>query len=168
MEGRRYGNYDADSYSLKISRKGKRVIVQFTNMDSGVESAELEIEPPVAQQLGTELIVTSRKRSAKKVIHVINGKLSPIPDPMCVNPEERLHDELSNILAGEKIPLHIYLKKPRRILIRANERLNSMKIRKLVKNWDNIILESSPIQAKIQELISETMGQEIKIGFNRR
>ncbi len=68
---------------------------------------------------------------------------------------DQLTQALSNILLGEKIPLDVVDAEKGEILIPANRKITKTLLRKLAAVGDNIQIESSPIQIKIDEIISE-------------
>jgi DNA-directed RNA polymerase subunit beta len=68
---------------------------------------------------------------------------------------EELTQALSNILLGEKIPLDVVHAETGENLIPANRKITKTLLRKLAAAGDNIQIESSPIQIKIDQIISE-------------
>jgi len=68
---------------------------------------------------------------------------------------EELTQALSNILLGEKIPLDVVDADKGEILIPANRKITKTLLRKLAAAGDHIQIESSPIQMKIDEIISD-------------
>jgi DNA-directed RNA polymerase subunit beta len=72
---------------------------------------------------------------------------------------QRLTDELtealSNVLLGEKIPLDVVDAEAGEIIIPANRKITKTLLRKLAAAYDHIQIESSPIQIKIDEIISD-------------
>ena len=68
---------------------------------------------------------------------------------------EELTEALSNILLGEKIPLDVVDASKGEILIPANRKITKTLLRKMAAAGDNIQIESSPIQIKIDEIISD-------------
>ena len=68
---------------------------------------------------------------------------------------DELTEALSNVLLGEKIPLDVVDAEKGEILIPANRKITKTLLRKLAAAGDNIQIESSPIQEKIDEIIGE-------------
>jgi DNA-directed RNA polymerase subunit beta len=68
---------------------------------------------------------------------------------------DQLTQALSNILLGEKIPLDVVDAEKGEILIPANRKITKTLLRKLAAVGNNIQIESSPIQIKIDEIISD-------------
>jgi len=66
-----------------------------------------------------------------------------------------LTEALSNILLGEKIPLDVIDVEADEIIIPANRKITKTLLRKLSAVSDHIRIESSPIQIKIDDIISE-------------
>ena len=68
---------------------------------------------------------------------------------------EDLTEALSNILLGEKIPLDVVNVETGEIIIPANRKITKTLLRKLAAAYDHIEIDPSPIQIKIQGIISE-------------
>ncbi len=68
---------------------------------------------------------------------------------------EDLTESLSNILLGEKIPLDVVNVETGDIIIPANRKITKTLLRKLAANYDHIEIDPSPIQIKIQSILSE-------------
>jgi len=68
---------------------------------------------------------------------------------------EELTEALSNILLGEKIPLDVVNAASGEIIIPANRKITKTLLGKLAAVSENIQIESSPIQIKIDEIIGE-------------
>ena len=68
---------------------------------------------------------------------------------------EDLTEALSNILLGEKIPLDVVNVETGEIIIPANRKITKTLLRKLAAASDHIEIDPSPIQIKIQSIISE-------------
>ena len=68
---------------------------------------------------------------------------------------EELTEALSNILLGEKIPLDVVDAEAGEIIIPANRKITKTLLRKLAAVSEHVQIESSPIQIKIDEIISE-------------
>jgi len=68
---------------------------------------------------------------------------------------EDLTEALSNILLGEKIPLDVVNIETGEVIIPANRKITKTLLRKLAAASDHIEIDPSPIQIKIQSIISE-------------
>ncbi len=68
---------------------------------------------------------------------------------------EDLTEALSNILLGEKIPLDVVNAESGETIIPANRKITKTLLRKLAAAHEHIEIESSPIQIKIDEIISD-------------
>jgi DNA-directed RNA polymerase subunit beta len=68
---------------------------------------------------------------------------------------EELTESLSNILLGEKIPLDVKDAESGETIIPANRKITKTLLRKLAAAHENIDIESSPIQIKIDEIVSD-------------
>ncbi len=68
---------------------------------------------------------------------------------------EELTESLSNILLGEKIPLDVVNAETGETIIPANRKITKTLLRKLSAVHEHIEIESSPIQIKIDEIISD-------------
>ncbi len=78
---------------------------------------------------------------------------------------EELTQALSNILLGEKIPLDVVDAEKGEILIPANRKITKTLLRKLAAAGDHIQIESSPIQMKIDEIISDFSPKFAELGM---
>jgi len=68
---------------------------------------------------------------------------------------DELTEALSNILLGEKIPLDVKDSRSDEIIIPANRKITKTLLRKLAAVGENVQIESSPIQIKIDEIIGD-------------
>ena len=114
---------------------------------------------------GTYGIVMDVKVSARKDMN--KSKLSPserrkqlkqIDEEFTEKNEkltEDLTESLSNILLGEKIPLDVVNMETGEVIIPANRKITKTLLRKLAAAYDHIEIDPSPIQIKIQGIISE-------------
>jgi DNA-directed RNA polymerase subunit beta len=68
---------------------------------------------------------------------------------------EDLTESLSNILLGEKIPLDVVNMETGEVIIPANRKITKTLLRKLAAAYNHIEIDPSPIQIKIQGIISE-------------
>jgi len=130
----------------------------------GEKAAEVR-DTSLAVPSGTSGIVMDVKVAAHKEIRKTDGSASERKNQLKDIREDhkRRHQELteeltqalSNILLGEKIPLDVVDAEKGEILIPANRKITKTLLRKLAAAGDNIQIESSPIQIKIDEIISE-------------
>ncbi len=67
--------------------------------------------------------------------------------------EDDLTTALSNILLGEKIPLDVINSRTDDVIIPANRKITKTLLANLAKNHDDVYIESSPVQQKIDEII---------------
>jgi DNA-directed RNA polymerase subunit beta len=67
--------------------------------------------------------------------------------------EDDLTTALSNILLGEKIPLDVINSRNDEVIIPANRKITKTLLANLAKNHDDVYIESSPVQQKIDEII---------------
>ena len=72
---------------------------------------------------------------------------------------EDLTEALSNILLGEKIPLDVMNMESGEVIIPANRKITKTLLRKLASAYDNIEIDPSPIQIKIQTILNEFKGK---------
>ena len=68
--------------------------------------------------------------------------------------EDELTTSLSNILLGEKIPLDVINSDTDEVIIPANRKITKTLLANLAKNHGKIYIESSPVQQKIEEIIT--------------
>jgi DNA-directed RNA polymerase subunit beta len=82
---------------------------------------------------------------------------------------EDLTEALSNILLGEKIPLDVVNMESGEVIIPANRKITKTLLRKLAAAYNHIEIDPSPIQIKIQGIISEfsTKFQDLDIEQER-
>ena len=88
-----------------------------------------------------------RKKQVKQIQEETKGKQDQLT--------EDLTEALSNILLGEKIPLDVVNIETGEIIIPANRKITKTLLRKLAANYDHIEIDPSPIQIKIQSILSE-------------
>ena len=93
-------------------------------------------------------LTPSEKRRQAKAIHEDNKTKS-------AEITEALTEALSNILLGEKIPLDVINSKTDEIIIPANRKITKTLLRKLAAAHKYVEIDPSPIQIKIQGIISE-------------
>jgi len=92
-----------------------------------------------------------RKKQVKQIQEDTKGKQDQLT--------EDLTEALSNILLGEKIPLDVVNIETGEIIIPANRKITKTLLRKLAANYDHIEIDPSPIQIKIQSILSEFSGK---------
>jgi len=88
-----------------------------------------------------------RRRQAKQVEDDYKGRHQTLT--------EDLTESLSNILLGEKIPLDVVNAETGETIIPANRKITKTLLRKLAAAHRNVEIDPSPIQIKIQGIISE-------------
>jgi DNA-directed RNA polymerase subunit beta len=93
-------------------------------------------------------LTPSEKRRQAKAIHEDHKTKS-------TEITESLTEALSNILLGEKIPLDVINSKTDEIIIPANRKITKTLLRKLAAAHKSVEIDPSPIQIKIQGIISE-------------
>ncbi|MFO7937638.1 MAG: DNA-directed RNA polymerase subunit beta [Kiritimatiellia bacterium] len=67
--------------------------------------------------------------------------------------EDELTTALSNILLGEKIPLDVVNSRNDDVIIPANRKITKTLLANLAKNHNDVYIENSPVQQKIEEII---------------
>ena len=95
----------------------------------------------------SKLTPSEKRRQAKAINEDYKTKSTEIT--------EALTEALSNILLGEKIPLDVINSKTDEIIIPANRKITKTLLRKLAAAHKNIEIDPSPIQIKIEGIISE-------------
>jgi len=95
----------------------------------------------------TDSSPAQRKRQRKTVEEEHKAKRQEL--------QNDLTEALSNILLGEKIPLDVVDVEANEVIIPANRKITKTLLRKLSAVSDHIRIESSPIQIKIDDIISE-------------
>ena len=90
---------------------------------------------------------TERRRQVKEIKEEYKTRRQTLTD--------ELTESLSNILLGEKIPLDVVNAEAGEIIIPANRKITKTLLRKLAAAHEHIEIESSPIQIKIDEIISD-------------
>ena len=95
----------------------------------------------------TKLTPGERRKQAKQVQEEYKEKRQQLT--------EDLTEALSNILLGEKIPLDVVNMETGEIIIPANRKITKTLLRKLAAASQHIEIDPSPIQIKIQGIISE-------------
>ncbi|MBN1269411.1 MAG: DNA-directed RNA polymerase subunit beta, partial [Kiritimatiellae bacterium] len=99
----------------------------------------------------TKLTPAEKRRQAKGVQEEYKEKRQQLT--------EDLTEALSNILLGEKIPLDVLNMETGEVIIPANRKITKTLLRKLAAAHNHIEIDPSPIQIKIQGIISEFSGR---------
>jgi len=92
-----------------------------------------------------------KRRQAKQVDEDYKSKNQQLTDD--------LTESLSNILLGEKIPLDVKNNETGEVIIPANRKITKTLLRKLAAYHEFVEIDPSPIQIKIQGIISEFNGK---------
>jgi DNA-directed RNA polymerase subunit beta len=102
-----------------------------------------------------------KRRQAKSIQEDYKNKNAEIT--------EALTEALSNILLGEKIPLDVVNAKTDEIIIPANRKITKTLLRKLAAAHKNVEIDPSPIQIKIQGIISDfnSKFEELETEYDR-
>jgi len=110
----------------------------------------------------TKLTPSEKRRQAKQVQEDYKAKYQQLT--------EDLTEALSNILLGEKIPLDVVNIGSGEIIIPANRKITKTLLRKLAAAHSQIGIDPSPIQIKIQGIISEfaTRFSELELDQERQ
>ena len=95
----------------------------------------------------TKLTPSERRKQMKQIEEDYKEKKQQLT--------EDLTEALSNILLGEKIPLDVVNMETGEVIIPANRKITKTLLRKLAAASDHIEIDPSPIQIKIQSIISE-------------
>jgi DNA-directed RNA polymerase subunit beta len=95
----------------------------------------------------TKLTPSERRRQTKQIQEDHTEKMERLA--------EDLTEALSNILLGEKIPLDVVNMETGEVIIPSNRKITKTLLRKLAAAYDHIEIDPSPIQIKIQSIISE-------------
>lgn len=88
-----------------------------------------------------------KRRQAKQVEEDYRTKNQQLTDD--------LTESLSNILLGEKIPLDVKNRETGEVIIPANRKITKTLLRTLAAHHAHVEIDPSPIQIKIQDIISE-------------
>jgi len=95
----------------------------------------------------TKMTPTERRKQQKQMLDEFDKREAEIT--------ENLTDALSNILLGEKIPLDVVNGETGEIIIPANRKITKTLLRKLAAAYSVIVIDPSPIQQKISNIIGE-------------
>jgi DNA-directed RNA polymerase subunit beta len=115
---------------------------------SGTYGIVMDVKVSAQKEIQREkMSAAERRRQSKSVSEDLKQKRQDLVD--------ELTEKLSNILLGEKIPLDVVNIETGEIIIPANRKITKTLLRKLAAESDHVEIESSPIQMKIQEIISE-------------
>jgi len=95
----------------------------------------------------TKMTPNERRKQQKQMLDEFDKREAEIT--------ENLTDALSNILLGEKIPLDVVNGETGEIIIPANRKITKTLLRKLAAAYGVIVIDPSPIQQKISNIIGE-------------
>ncbi len=123
---------------------------------SGTYGIVMDVKVSAHKDLNKEKMSPSeRRKQTRNVEEEHKSKRQELVD--------QLTEALSNILLGEKIPLDVLNVETGEIIIPANRKITKTLLRKLAQESNHIEIESSPIQIKIQEIISEYQQKFIEL-----
>ncbi|MCC5843187.1 MAG: DNA-directed RNA polymerase subunit beta [Verrucomicrobia bacterium] len=108
---------------------------------------DVKIASRNSTQKSNKLTPSEKRRQAKAIHEDHKSKSSKIT--------EDLTEALSNILLGEKIPLDVVNSRTDEIIIPANRKITKTLLRKLAAAHKHVEIDPSPIQIKIQGIISD-------------
>ncbi len=116
---------------------------------SGVKGIVIDVQADSTQEVKSVAADTpaEKKRQVKNIKEDYKKRMADMT--------EELTEALSNILLGEKIPLEVIDVESGEVIIPANKKITKTLLRKLAARSKHISIESSPIQIKIDEIISE-------------
>jgi DNA-directed RNA polymerase subunit beta len=115
---------------------------------SGTYGIVMDVKVSARKEVSrTKLSPGERRKQAKTVAEEYKNKHQQLT--------EDLTEALSNILLGEKIPLDVVNVETGEIIIPANRKITKTLLRKLAAASNHIEIDPSPIQIKIQGIISE-------------
>lgn len=117
---------------------------------SGVHGVVMDVKVTSQQDVKRPFLSFSTPQEEKKEVRDIEEERRKKKLEL----EDELTTALSNILLGEKIPLDVLDAKSGDIIIPANRKITKTLLAKLAKAHDQIEIESSPIQQKIEEIIN--------------
>ncbi len=119
---------------------------------SGTYGIVMDVKVSARKDLNkSKLTPAERKRQVKQIDDEFKDKYDRL--------QEDLTEALSNILLGEKIPLDVVNMDSGEIIIPANRKITKTLLRKLASAYNHIEIDPSPIQIKIQGIISEFSGK---------
>ena len=115
---------------------------------SGTYGIVMDVKVSARKDLGkSKLTPAERRKQLKQIDDDYTEKHERLT--------EDLTESLSNILLGEKIPLDVVNVETGEVIIPANRKITKTLLRKLAAAYDHIEIDPSPIQIKIQGIISE-------------
>ena len=115
---------------------------------SGTSGIVMDVKVSARKEVSrTKLTPNERKKQLKEIQDDHKAKLDQLT--------EDLTESLSNILLGEKIPLDVMNMENGEVIIPANRKITKTLLRKLAASYDNIEIDPSPIQIKIQTILNE-------------
>jgi DNA-directed RNA polymerase subunit beta len=119
---------------------------------SGTSGIVMDVKVSARKEVARARVAPGdRKKQVKQIQEDTKGKQDQLT--------EDLTEALSNILLGEKIPLDVVNIETGEIIIPANRKITKTLLRKLAANYDHIEIDPSPIQIKIQSILSEFSGK---------
>jgi len=123
---------------------------------SGTYGIVMDVSVSAHKDIGREKMTPAeRRKQSKSVAEEHKVKRQELV--------EQLTEALSNILLGEKIPLDVVNIETGEIIIPANRKITKTLLRKLAQESNHIEIESSPIQIKIQEIITEYQQKFVEL-----
>ena len=123
---------------------------------SGTYGIVMDVKVSAHKDVAREKMTPAeRKKQARNMAQEQQAKHQELVD--------QLTEALSNILLGEKIPLDVVNVDSGEIIIPANRKITKTLLRKLATESAHIEIESSPIQIKIQEIISEYQQKFVEL-----
>lgn len=115
---------------------------------SGTEGVVMGIRAKAHREVkSTEMTPSERRTQLRKIKEEYKQNRQKLT--------EELTESLSNILLGEKIPLDIVNAEAGEIIIPANRKITKTLLRKMATAYEHIQIEPSPVQMKIDEILSE-------------
>jgi DNA-directed RNA polymerase subunit beta len=119
---------------------------------SGTSGIVMDVKVSARKEVQrSKLTAGERKKQVKEIQDEHKAKLDLLT--------EDLTEALSNILLGEKIPLDVMNMETGEVIIPANRKITKTLLRKLAASYDNIEIDPSPIQIKIQAILNEYKGK---------
>ena len=119
---------------------------------SGTSGIVMDVKVSARKEVQRSKLTTGeRKKQVKEIQDEHKAKLDLLT--------EDLTEALSNILLGEKIPLDVVNMETGEVIIPANRKITKTLLRKLAASYDNIEIDPSPIQIKIQTILNEYKGK---------
>lgn len=159
MSGRIYGGYEKGAYQVNIRKLRDGVFIEFSKDKRNPAFAQIELENDIAEALGTALIVAAKSDVGFEDIISSNSRgQTSIKNKKGIDWLEVLVESLSNILLGLSIPYDIVDRISGKIIIPANKKITKARLRLMAGFYKSLLIEPSPIQIKIDEIIEEVTG----------